>query len=60
MSIRLKQNSTVEEVKQALEKLQKTQGKHEGKNVAGHFGKLKRGLDGLAYQNAARNEWDTF
>jgi hypothetical protein len=28
------------------------------KTLAKHFGKLKRGIDGLEYQKAARNEWD--
>jgi len=28
------------------------------KSLASHLGKLKRGIDGLAYQKAIRNEWD--
>jgi len=28
------------------------------KNLASHLGKLKRGIDGLAYQKEIRNEWD--
>lgn len=28
------------------------------KSLAVHLGKLKRGIDGLAYQKAIRNEWD--
>jgi len=28
------------------------------KTLAAHFGKLKRGLDGLEYQKQLRNEWD--
>ncbi|MFA7446063.1 MAG: hypothetical protein WCY89_08965 [Flavobacteriaceae bacterium] len=28
------------------------------KSLASHLGKLKRGIDGLAYQKAVRNEWD--
>ena len=28
------------------------------KTLAPHFGKLKRGLDGLEYQKMVRNEWD--
>jgi len=27
------------------------------KTLAAHFGKLKRGLDGLEYQKMVRNEW---
>jgi hypothetical protein len=28
------------------------------KNLASHFGKLKRGIDGLEYQKSVRNEWN--
>jgi len=28
------------------------------KTLEAHFGKLKRGLDGLEYQKTVRNEWD--
>jgi len=28
------------------------------KTLAAHFGKLKRGIDGLEYQKEMRNEWD--
>jgi len=28
------------------------------KTLAPHFGKLKRGLDGLEYQKMVRNEWN--
>jgi len=28
------------------------------KTLATHFGKLKRGLDGLEYQKMVRNEWN--
>ena len=27
------------------------------KSIAKHFGKLKRGLDGVSYQQTIRNEW---
>jgi hypothetical protein len=27
------------------------------KTLSRHFGKLKRGLDGLTYQKSVRNEW---
>ena len=40
-----------------LEKLGKK--KSEGKkSLAKHFGKLKRGIDGVEYQKAVRSEWD--
>jgi hypothetical protein len=29
-----------------------------GKSLIEHFGKLKRGIDGLEYQRACRSEWD--
>jgi|GEM_PF-452112 len=28
------------------------------KSLSSHLGKLKRGIDGLAYQKEIRNEWD--
>ena len=28
------------------------------KTLAAHFGKLKRGFDGLEYQKMVRNEWN--
>ena len=28
------------------------------KTLAPHFGKLKRGIDGLEYQKTVRNEWN--
>ena len=28
------------------------------KTLAAHYGKLKRGLDGVEYQKEVRNEWD--
>jgi len=33
-------------------------GRPRKKTLAAHFGKLKRGLDGLEYQKTVRNEWD--
>jgi hypothetical protein len=27
------------------------------KTIAKHFGKLKRGIDGMSYQKNIRNEW---
>ena len=32
--------------------------KQEKRTLIQHFGKLKRGIDGLEYQKAVRNEWD--
>ena len=54
----MKPNSSPEEVKRALEKLRSETVIPENKNLVRHFGKLKRGLDGMEYQKAVRNEWD--
>ncbi len=32
--------------------------KRKKKTLAKHFGKLKRGIDGVEYQKAIRNEWN--
>jgi hypothetical protein len=32
-------------------------GKSSKKTIAKHFGKLKRGIDGMDYQKSIRNEW---
>ncbi|MCL2041579.1 MAG: hypothetical protein FWG84_06040 [Bacteroidales bacterium] len=32
--------------------------KREKRTLTQHFGKLKRGIDGLEYQKTVRNEWD--
>lgn len=46
---------TPEKIKEAIEKKAK-----EGKkrSLRKHFGELKRGLDGLAYQKTIRNDWE--
>lgn len=41
----------LEEVKKKIKNLPR-------KNIAKHFGALKRGIDGLEYQKSIRNEWD--
>jgi hypothetical protein len=58
MSILIKPNSSVEDVKKALDALRNEQQVPKEKNLATHFGKLKRGIDGLKYQNEIRNEWN--
>lgn len=58
MSIRIKPNPTAEEIKKALEELQKSKTSPVEKNLKRHFGNLKRGIDGMEYQNTVRNEWD--
>jgi hypothetical protein len=54
MTIEIKTPVTKEKVQQAIEQLSKETGK---KSLRKHFGKLKRNLDGLDYQNQVRNEW---
>jgi hypothetical protein len=44
---------TPENINQLLSKIKKP---HK-QTIAKHFGKLKRGIDGLEYQKAIRNEW---
>ena len=34
------------------------EGKTKKKTLADIYGKLKRGIDGLEYQKAARSDWD--
>lgn len=45
---------TPDNVAELLGKLKKKK----KKTVAEHFGKLKRGIDGLEYQKKMRSEWD--
>ena len=54
MTIEIKTPITKEKVEEAIDKLTKESGK---KTLRKHFGKLKRGIDGLDYQNQVRNEW---
>jgi len=54
MTIEIKDPVTKEKVQQAIEKLNQETNK---KSLKKHFGKLKRGIDGLEYQNQVRNEW---
>jgi hypothetical protein len=44
---------TPENVQELLRKVKQTP----KKTLSRHFGKLKRGLDGLTYQKSVRNEW---
>lgn len=54
MIIEIKKPVTKEKVKEALIRFSK---KNKRKTLRKHFGELKRGLDGVAYQKKARNEW---
>ncbi len=52
--IKVPKNATKEqldEIRKRIEMLPR-------KNIAKHFGALKRGIDGLEYQKKMRNEWD--
>ena len=53
MVITIKQNASRTEIQKALTKLEKQMKKPSLKK---HFGKLKRGLDGLKYQKEIRRE----
>jgi hypothetical protein len=44
---------TPENVNELLSKISKSP----KKTIAKHFGKLKRGIDGVVYQKSIRNEW---
>lgn len=54
MIIEIKKPVTKEKVQQALTRIAK-EGKK--KSLRKHFGKLKRGLNGVDYQKKMRNEW---
>ncbi len=54
MTIEIKEPVTKEKLQEALDKLKADKSK---KNIKDHFGKLKRGLDGITYQNEMRNDW---
>jgi hypothetical protein len=44
---------TLENVDNLLSKIKKNR----KQTIAKHFGKLKRGIDGMEYQKSIRNEW---
>ena len=56
MTVVINKKSNVKQVESARHKLLQRKGQKQG--VARSFGALKRGLDGLKYQKALRNEWD--
>lgn len=55
MVVEIKKPVTKKKIKKALAITAKNKTK---KTLRTHFGKLKRGIDGLAYQKSIRNEWD--
>ena len=56
MVIEIKKETTEQEIQEALAKM-KAVTKHK-RSSAKHFGALKRGLDGVQYQQQMRNEWN--
>ena len=54
MIIEIKKPVTKEKVKEALARISKEGQK---KSLRKHFGKLKRGLNGVSYQKKIRDEW---
>ncbi|MBY0432956.1 MAG: hypothetical protein K2U26_02485 [Cyclobacteriaceae bacterium] len=54
MIIEIKKPVTKQKVKKALAQ---ATGAKKKKTLRNHFGKLKRGIDGLAYQRKVRDEW---
>jgi two-component SAPR family response regulator len=54
MIIEIKRPVTKDKVNEAIVRITKESKK---KSLRKHFGKLKRGLDGSAYQKKVRNEW---
>lgn len=55
MVIEIKRPFTKKKVEKALARAVSVKRK---KTLRKHFGKLKRGLDGLAYQKKLRDEWN--
>ena len=54
MIIEIKKPVTKEKVREALAHISKGGKK---KSLRKHFGKLKRGFDGVSYQKKIRDEW---
>ncbi len=54
MTIEISEPVTKEKIQEAINQLTKGTPK---KNLRKHFGKLKRGTEGLDYQKQVRNEW---
>jgi hypothetical protein len=57
MVIHISQPVTKEKLDKAFSMIKEKPEKGTHKGVSKHFGALKRGLDGLAYQKEVRNEW---
>jgi hypothetical protein len=55
MVVEIKGPVTKEKVIQAIDRLSKEK---EKKSLRKHFGKLKRGLNSVTFQQNIRNEWD--
>jgi len=57
MTIKISSKASKTEIEGALHKFSKEK-KVKGFDPGKYSGKLVRGLDGLTYQRALRNEWD--
>ncbi len=55
MIIKLSKAATKKDLQEALKKIKKK--KQTENKSSQYFGALKRGLDGMQYQNAVRDEW---
>ncbi|MBX9785060.1 MAG: hypothetical protein K2X48_17365 [Chitinophagaceae bacterium] len=59
MTITMPKNPTKKQVREAMEKMQKSLKKKQGKgNVSKFFGISKSEVDGLEFQKKVRSEWD--
>lgn len=57
MVIRISKKASRSQIKFELNKIAKKRAKN-GFDAKKYYGKLARGVDGLAYQKAVRNEWN--
>jgi hypothetical protein len=54
----IKKDMHPKEVEILLEKRMQKQAQNREHKLKKHFGALKRGIDGLEYQNEIRNDWE--
>jgi hypothetical protein len=55
MILEIKGKVTKEQIQQAIEQMRQKTGRV---GLRAHFGKLKRGIDGLEYQHLLRRGWN--
>ncbi len=56
MTVVLRKNFSSKQIAMAKRKLKRKKQSKSG--IGKYFGALKRGLDGMEYQNEVRNEWN--